>query len=208
MKKTLLSLSFSPRVASTSAALADGFIADWHKANPDAELRQRALGREVIAGPDEAWIAANMTPEAERTPEQVQRLAASDQAIADLHAASHIVIATPMFNFGLPWTLKSYVDLIIRVGKTFSFDPATGFGPLLSADKKLMIVWSSAGEYQPGTPTAPFDHLTPYLRQVFGFMGVTQSDAVSAGNMWGGPDAAAASLASARAQLAALSPSW
>jgi FMN-dependent NADH-azoreductase len=208
MRTNLLYLSFSPRVDSKSAGLAKEFVSAWHGANPGAPLRHHALGQTPVEGPDEAWIEANMTREEARTPEQMQRLAASDTAIAELHEASHIVIATPMFNFGVPWMLKTYIDLIVRVGKTFSFDPAKGFGPLLSNDKKLLIVWSSAGDYPAQTPAGTYDHLTPYLHHVFGFMGITRTETVSIGNMWGPPEAVEASLEAAQARLTALSTSW
>ncbi len=208
MKNTLLYLSFSPREDSVSSGLADNFIDAWQEANTDATVIHRALGKSIVEGPDDAWIKANMTPESDRTPEQVQRLAFSDETIADLHRASHIVIATPMFNFTVPWSLKAYIDLIVRVGKTFSFDPAKGPGPLFDPEKKLLIVRSSAFDYVPGTPTESFDHLTPYLKFVFGFMGITKVESIEAGNQWAGPEAAQASAGNARQQLAILSSRW
>ena len=59
---------------------------------------------------DEAWIAANLTPDDERTPSQRERLAESDALIAELEAADLIVIGTPMYNFGIPATLKAWID--------------------------------------------------------------------------------------------------
>jgi FMN-dependent NADH-azoreductase len=161
-----------------------------------------------VNGPDDAWIKANMTAEPERTVEQAQRLAISDRRIDDLHRATHVVIATPMFNFTVPWSLKAYIDLIVRVGKTFSFDPTKGPGPLFHPDKKLLIVRSSAFDYAPGTSNESFDHLTPYLKFVFGFMGITKVESIDAGNQWGAPDVAQASTGEARLKLSALSTSW
>lgn len=208
MKNTLLYLSFSPREDSVSSGLADSFIEAWKKNNTDAKVIHHALGKNVVDGPNDAWIKANMTPESDRTPEQMQRLAFSDEMIADLHHASHIVIATPMFNFTVPWSLKAYIDLIVRVGKTFSFDPEKGPGPLFDPKKKLLIVRSSAFDYTPGTPTESFDHLTPYLKFVFGFMGITKVESIEAGNQWAGPEAAQASTESALQKLSVLSSQW
>lgn len=208
MSKTLLFLKFSPRQDSVSAGLAEVFVANWQTANPDAEILERDLGRQPMVGPDDAWIKANMTPEDQRSETQKQLLLPSDGAIADLHRASHIVIATPMFNFSIPWTFKAYIDLIVRVNKTFSFDPATGFGPLLDPAKKMLVVSASAGDYPVGSPAAPFDHLTPYVRFMFGFMGITQTEVATAGNQWGTPDALSGAMGKAQADLAALSAGW
>lgn len=208
MTKKLLYLSFSPRIDSVSSGLSQEFVSDWQRANPNSETLQRHLGVTPVEGPDNFWITANMTPENNRTAEQVRRLAASDTAIAELHAASHILIATPMFNFGVPWTLKAYIDTIVRVGKTFSFDASIGFGPLLAPTKKLLLVWASAGDYSINSPGEAHDLLTPYVRHIFGFMGVTQVETVRAGNMWGPPEAVEASLNAARAALAAHCRTW
>lgn len=208
MKKRCLYLSFSPREESVSSGLANDFVSSWKQANPTAEIVRRELGSKPTAGPDDAWIKANMTSEENRTAAQVKLLAASDAAIADIASASHVVIATPMFNFGVPWMFKAYIDTIVRAGKTFSFDPASGFSPLLDPSKKLMLVWASAGAYPANTPGEAFDMLTPYVRHVFGFMGITQIEAVKAESMWGPPEAVQASLSSARSSLEMTSTKW
>jgi len=208
MKKTLLYLSFSPREDSVSSGLADSFTEAWQDANKDAKVIHHALGRDIVDGPDDAWIKANMRPESDRTPEQMQSLAFSEKMIADLHQASHIVIATPMFNFTVPWSLKAYIDLIVRAGKTFSFDPEKGPSPLFDPEKKLLIVRSSAFDYVLGTPTESYDHLTPYLKFVFGFMGITKVESINAGNQWAEPAVAQASTGNALQKLAVLSSHW
>lgn len=208
MNKRCLYLSFSPREDSVSSGLANDFVRSWERANPDAEIIRHELGHKPVAGPDDTWIKANMTPEASRTPEQVKKLAASDSAIKDLQTASHIVLATPMFNFGVPWTLKAYIDNIVRAGKTFSFDPASGFGPLLDPSKKLLLIWASAGAYPAGTPGEAFDMLTPYVKHIFGFMGVSQVETVKAENMWGPPEAVQAALDYSRSTLVTTAAKW
>ncbi|PID79265.1 NAD(P)H dehydrogenase, partial [bacterium DOLZORAL124_64_63] len=98
-----------------------------------------------------------MTPENERDASQQSLLADSDEIIEQILAADRILIATPMFNFSVPWHLKAFIDNIVRVNKTFSFDPEAGFGPLLNPSKKVKVIWTSAGTYEPGTPFHPFD---------------------------------------------------
>lgn len=208
MKKTLLYLSFSPREDSISTSLADGFVAQWQTVNKDAQVLRHALGQDGVTGPDDVWIKANMTPADERSPEQVACLAFSEKTIDELHQASHILIASPMHNFSIPWTFKAYIDLIVRAGKTFSFDPQKGPSPLLDRSKKLLLVRSSAFDYKSGTPSESFDLMLPYLKLVFGFMGVTNLEIVDAFNQWAGVEAAEASREQASSRLAELSARW
>ncbi len=149
-----------------------------------------------------------MTPESSRTDAQSALLKPSDNYITDLHTATHVLIAMPMYNFSVPWNFKAYIDTIVRVGKTFSFSPVVGFGPLLSEQKKLLVVWSSADTYLPGYAAESHDQLSPYIRQVFGFMGMVDFNFIAAGNQWGAPAQAQAQRCAAQRQLSALAASW
>jgi FMN-dependent NADH-azoreductase len=205
----LLLLKASPRGAeSITGALGESFAAKWLEANPDAIVNCRDLGPDKVAGPDQAWITANMTSPDARNEDQRRLLEQSDGFIEELHRATHIVVASPMYNFSMPWNLKAYVDNIVRVDKTFSFSPEAGFGPLVSGDKKLLLIWSGAGDYTPGTALAAFDFLTPYIRGVFAFLGVTNFSEIAAGNQFAPPDVAAAAVATSRKRLSLLSPAW
>lgn len=208
MTKSLLLMTFSPREMSSSSSLATEFVAEWQKTNLGATVVRRDLGTSPMEGPNQTWIEANMTPRDQRTDAQNAALAASDAAIADLHASTHIVIATPMFNFGLPWQCKSYIDNIVRVNETFGFDPDTGPAPLLDASKKMMVVWSSAFDYAPGTDLNAFDLLTPYIKTVFGFMGVRDIAFVAAGNAWAPVEVADSSRDKARSMLQNATSTW
>lgn len=205
----LLLLTFSPRgPQSCSTQLANHFYKNWHALHPNAVVQRHDMGTNALAGPNQQWLEANSTPEPSRSPQQEALLKASEQYIADLHNATHIVLATPMYNFTLPWHFKAYVDCIVRAGKTFAFAPETGFRPLLSAQKKLLLIWSSAGSYMPSENTASFDFLTPYVRHVFGFMGITNVQFVAAGQQWGTPEQAQAQIATAKNHLTEIATTW
>ena len=85
-------------------------------------------------------------------------------------SADTIVIGAPRYNFGIPWTLKAWVDHIARAGVTFRY---TAEGPEgLMKDKKVYVAMSSGGIYSEG-PTAGYDFVAPYLKAVLGFLGIT-----------------------------------
>jgi FMN-dependent NADH-azoreductase len=117
---------------------------------------------------DEAWIGATFTPVDVRSNEQHATLALSDEIIAEVQAADTLVIATPVYNFGIPATLKTWIDHIARVGVTFRY---TENGPVgLLEGKKAVVAFASGG-----VPMgSPMDHVTPYLKTVLGFVGITE----------------------------------
>lgn len=117
---------------------------------------------------DENWIGANFTPAEKRTEAQKQTLALSDRLIEELRAADTLVIGTPVYNFGIPATLKAWVDQIARAGVTFRY---TEDGPEgLLKGKKAVVAFASGG-----VPMgAAMDHVTPYLKTVLGFVGITE----------------------------------
>jgi FMN-dependent NADH-azoreductase len=111
----------------------------------------------------------------QRTPDQAKSLALSDALIDELFAADTIVVAVPMHNFGVPSTLKAWIDHISRAGRTFSYG-ANGPQGLLKG-KHAILVLASGGVYSNGQMKA-FDFTEPYLRAVLGFLGITNVDVV------------------------------
>ena len=113
---TLLRIDASGRRAgSTSRALTDQLVT---KIGAD-KIITRDLLSDAPAFVDEQWIGANFTDEAERSVEQKALLAASDAMVAELESADAIIIASPVYNFGVPAALKAWVDMIARARKTF-----------------------------------------------------------------------------------------
>ena len=111
----------------------------------------------------------------------------SDQLVDQVIAATYIVIGAPMYNFGVPSQLKAWIDYICRAGKTFKYGENGPVG-LLSKDKKVIVATATGGAYTEG-PMAAYNHVTPYLQQLFGFLGVSDFTAVIAGKQ-SQPDAA------------------
>lgn len=137
------------------------------------ELLRRDLGHGVPLI-DEAWIGANFTPADERTPEQREVLAFSDELVAELKAADVLVIGSPIYNFGIPAALKAWVDLVARARLTFRY---TDNGPEgLVKGKKAYVVIASGG-----VPVdSAVDFATPYLRQALRFVGITDIEIIAA----------------------------
>lgn len=106
-------------------------------------------------------------------------LATSDALIADLQQADEYVFGVPMHNFGIPSTLKLWIDQIARAGKTFSYGPEGPKG--LLTGKKATLLLASGGVYSEGTAAASLDFVTPYLRAVFNFLGITDVTIIAAG---------------------------
>lgn len=175
---TILRVDASARIErSLSRALADRFVGEWRA----RESRVRILPRDVGSAPppavSEPWIAAAFTPEAERTPEQRRLLALSERMIGELRRAEILMIATPIYNYGMPASLKAWIDQIIRVDETFTFDLSRGDWPLEPVlDGKTLVLLTSSGEFgfAPGGPRAHMDHLTPHLQTLAGYLGASE----------------------------------
>jgi len=143
-------------------------------------------------------IASWMTPEAERSDEQQQLAAFSDQLIAKVQAADTIVIGVPMYNFSLPSQLKALLDRLARAGVTFKY---TEQGPVgLLKDKPVVFALARGGVYA----NTAADSQVPFLKTFFNFVGLTQLHFVYAEGLNMGPETAESALAAAQQQLAEL----
>jgi FMN-dependent NADH-azoreductase len=99
--------------------------------------------------------------------------------IAELQAADEYVFGVPMHNFAVPSVLRLWIDQVARAGKTFRY--VNGAPQGLLTGKKAHFIIASGGKYTAGTPMASYDFVEPYLRTIFGFMGVTDTTFVAAG---------------------------
>ena len=138
------------------------------------EVTIRDLAKNALPQIDHAWTVARAVPAEDRTDEQANALALSDALIAEIMAADTIVIGAPVYNFGVPAALKAWIDLIARAGVTFRY---TETGPVGLIDGKRVIIALASG----GTPMgSDMDFASGYLRQVLGFMGMTDVTFVAA----------------------------
>lgn len=143
--------------------------------NPGSGLVVRDVGQNPPPHVGLDFIAGIYAAPEQRTPAQAKSLALSDALIDELFAADTIVVAVPMHNFGVPSTLKAWIDHVSRAGRTFSFG-ANGPQGLLKG-KHAILVLASGGVYSNGQMKA-FDFTEPYLRAVLGFLGITDVDVV------------------------------
>ncbi|PQA88784.1 FMN-dependent NADH-azoreductase [Hyphococcus luteus] len=171
---TLLRLDASANTSSSlTRALADRFVDEWRALRPDDRLIRRDVGATPPPALSEAFLAAAFE-KGERSADQHAVLKLSDELIGELEAADVIVIATPMYNYGMPAALKAWFDQVIRINKTFSFDLARGDRPLEPIlNGKTLAVLTSSGEFgfAPGGLNESAGHLVPHIRTCAKYLG-------------------------------------
>jgi len=177
---TLLHTDSSPLYGrSVSRQLTGAFVAEWKSSHPDGRVIDRDLNATSIPPIDAEWVGAVYTPEEARTPEQKQLLSLSDSLIAELEQADEYVFGVPMHNFGVPSVLKLWIDQITRVGKTFSYADGTPKGLIIG--KKATFIIATGGIYDAQTQMASFNFVEPYLRSLFGLLGLSDVTFLTAG---------------------------
>lgn len=184
--------SSARRDTSVSRKLADDVVAKLAAANAVITSRDVGDGLPQIGGD---WLAANFTPEADRTEDQRGTLALSDALIAEVKAAGTLVISLPIYNFGIPSGLKAWIDQVARAGITFKYTPD---GPVGLLEGKRAIITVASGGTEVG---GPIDFATGYLRHVLGFIGIKDVEIVASDRLMVDADA---SSAKAKAALDAL----
>ncbi len=143
---------------------------------------------------DEEWIEANTTPEADRSVAQREALRLSDKLLDDLMQSDTLVIAVPVYNFGVPAALKAWIDQVCRAGVSFRY---TASGPEgLLKGKRAILVLASGGVAM----DSPVDFATPYMKQFLNFVGIEDIQVIAADAMMVDSD----SYGRAREQIAAI----
>jgi FMN-dependent NADH-azoreductase len=193
----ILQINSSARAdASVSTRLASELVS--RLAGPSDTVTVRDLRAQPHPALDEAALGALFTPAEQRTPAQAARVALDDALIAEIQRADVVVLGVPMINFGIPAQLKNWIDAISRAKVTFQY---TANGPEgLLKGKKVYAVLARGGKYR----ESPADSQVPYLRQVLGFLGMTNVEFIYAEGLAMGAEAEAAALADAREKIAEL----
>ena len=159
---TILRVDSSFRTeGSVSRALADSVQTAWLALHPDGVVVHRDLGARPL--PAEAWglaVGANVTPEADRTVEQIEALDLVATLGDEILNADTVLVGAPLYNFGVPQFLKTWIDLLIS-------DPRLGPGSTALRGKPTLLVIARGGGYAEGTPRHGWDHSTPYLERIF-----------------------------------------
>jgi FMN-dependent NADH-azoreductase len=194
--KTLLQINASIFAdGSQSTRLADRFVAGWRAHHPGASVIVRDLGREPVPHLTAERFGAFLAKPEERTAAQREAVAQSDQLIDELKRADVVVVGLPMYNFGVPSTLKAYFDHIARAGMTFRYT-ATGAVGLLTGKKAY--VFATRGGMYAGTP---LDTQTTFVRDFLRFIGIADVEFVYVEGLAIGADRKEAALQEAQVAI-------
>ncbi|MEW6765720.1 MAG: NAD(P)H-dependent oxidoreductase [Pseudomonadota bacterium] len=195
---TILQINTSARAAGQANRLAGDFVQAWREAHPRDRIVLRDLTSHPVPHLDERTLTAFFTPAEQRDVGLREAVRLSDELIAELRDADVIVIGVPMYNFGIPSTLKAYFDHIARAGITFRF---TSNGPEGLLTGKRAIILAARGGIYSGTPK---DTQTAYLRDFLAFIGITEVEFVYAEGLAMGGDAAERADLHAHARIQSL----
>lgn len=203
----LLYIESSPRKArSKSIAVAQAFLDAYKAANPDDEIETFDLWQTKLPEFDGDTIDAKYQVLHGQDFDVNQKQAW--QTVVELcdhfKSADKYLISLPMWNFGVPYKLKHYIDLIAQPGQTFAFDPATGYSGLVTG-KPAAVIYARGGAY--GGEASGMDHQKPYVEQMLGFFGFTDIQAVVIEPTLAAPDDVDATVASAAEQAKTLAAS-
>ncbi len=193
----ILQINASARASgANSTRLAEAITARLTAQNPGAVVEVRDLAAQPHPVLDEASLNALFTPADQRTAAQSARVALDDALIAQVQAADVIVLGVPMYNFGIPVQLKTWIDAIARAGVTFRY---TENGPEgLLKGKKVFVALARGGRYR----DTPIDSQVPYLKSVLSFLGMTDIQFVYAEGLAMDDIGADKAFAEADAQIA------
>lgn len=173
--KTLLQINaslFSDQ--GQSSVLAGQFVSKWQLANPDGRVIVRDLAANSIPHLSAERFQSFLTPEKERSVLQAAMVAESDELIEELRHADVVVIGLPMYNFGIPSTLKAWIDHIARVGQTFKY---TENGPVGLLEDRPVYLFAARGGLYAGTPR---DTQSAYMTHFLNFIGLRNIEFVYA----------------------------
>ena len=174
---TLLLVQTSPRGEhSVSRNMTQRFVQDWRARHPGGEVVSRDLAQTPLRFVDASWLQAYFTPPQQHSADMSASLRLSDELVAELLAADHIVIATPVYNYNVPAALKAWIDHIVRKGLTLGHDGR----PLLTG-KRATVLLASGGSYGEGSPIRERDIASQYLRLILGVIGITDVALVAGG---------------------------
>ena len=199
MKSILVIHSSATGQGAVSRLLVEEAVLRMRAAHPEATVVRRDLGVAPVPHLTTTTLAGVRGEPA--TPAERRTRALSDTLIGELRAADMLVIGAPMYNFSIPTGLRAWFDYVLRAGETFRYGAS---GPKGLVNGKRAIVIEARGGAYSEAPAQAFDFQEPYLRHLLGFMGIKDVVFVRAEGIGSGPDARAAAIAKARAQIDAL----
>ena len=196
------------RNGSISRLLSQEFIEIWQEYNLTIEHKSRDVGFEPPSHINELWTTANYLASKDRTPEMTAVLNESETLISELFWADRLLFGIPMYNFSVPATFKAYIDNIVRINRTFTFDSHTYSFTGLVTGKKALIITPSAGDFTPGTPLGKMNYCETYLQSLLNFIGIQDIQFVAIPNQFMSDEIRQPIIETAREKLQAIAQSW
>lgn len=191
----IMYIQVSPRDRSKSTAVAEAFVTAYKQYNPNDNVETVNIFELDLPPFDGPALQAkyNIMHGNESTPNEKAAWAGVEHLIHQFKAADKYVLSIPMWNFGIPYRLKQYFDVIVQPGYTFNFDHETGYEGLVK-DKPVFIAYARGGDYT--TPEmASLDFQQTYMNTILGFIGLTDiTDVIVQPTLQGGPEVAAEKL--------------
>ena len=168
----LLRIDSSSRIEdSHSRQLADYFQNSWLEKHPQASIVIRDLIKTPLPHLSDIAIAGFYTPAEQQTQAMKDAIALSNKLVEELQSADTLLISVPMYNFSVPSALKAWIDQIVRIGRTFSYD-GTNFTGLVKVKTAYIICTYGSSGYIDGGAFSSFNFLEPYLRGLLSFLGI------------------------------------
>ncbi|SCA56077.1 FMN-dependent NADH-azoreductase [Candidatus Terasakiella magnetica] len=198
---TLLVINSSPMgETSVTRKLTQAFVEKYQQANGNVEVSELDVVSLNLPHLDGEILGAFFTPAEQRNAAQVALVKRSDDLIAQFKEADAIVMGAPMHNFGIPSSLKAYVDHIARAGETFKYSENGPVG--LVEDKPVYVISARGGDYSENG-YSHLDFVLPYLQQVLAFMGVNTVSLIQANGVAMGEEAVARAIEGATKDIEA-----
>jgi len=170
--KQLLRIDTSTRIHdSHSRKVAEDFQKQWTINHPTGKVILRDLAQNPVPHLSDLTIQGFYTPEEAKTAEIKKALLLSDELIAEIKASDTVLVSLPMYNFGIPSSLKAYIDHISRINQTFEITEQGAFKPLISSVNKLVCITATGAVFS-NPQMQVMDYMTPYLKTIFGFLGI------------------------------------
>ena len=188
----LLYIQASPRIErSYSIAVADAFVSTYKQANPKDEIVTMNLFKKDLPPFDGLTVQAKYTilHGLKHSPEELGAWRKVEDLIAEFKSADKYAMAVPIWNFGIPYRLKQYLDILLQPTYTFSFSPQEGYKGLVLG-KPIFVAYSRGGAYPKGSAEEAFDLQIKYLQLILGFIGFTDVRTLHVEPTLAGPDVA------------------
>ena len=170
----LFHVSCSPRADSESGAGARVFLDHFRQARPDWDVDVMNLWKDHLPEFEGYILEAKYARIGGRgfTDSQRDAFAIAERIAVRFALADRVLISTPMWNFGIPYKLKQWIDVITQPGLTFRFEPSQGYLPLLK-DRPTIVILASGSDFITGMNRGRIDMATPYLREALRFIGIS-----------------------------------